>query len=109
MKKKIIIISIIVFVILFIGIICFTKINDKIDSSITIDINPSFEINLGSNKKVKSIIALNEDAKDVITNDLVGKTLDDSFNVIADNLINMGYIEDNYVCSYSFIFKGKYK
>ena len=96
MKKKIIIFMIVVLVVI-IGIICFIKINNKIVASVSIDINPSFEIKLTNNEKVKKIISLNDDARDVITNDLVGRKLDDTLKKVVVNLINKGYIDDNHV------------
>ena len=74
MKKKIII-SIIGCLILIIGIIGFIIWNNnRIVSTFTLDINPSIEINLDKNDKVKSVVALNEDAKGIIGKDLKGKT-----------------------------------
>lgn len=96
MKKKIII-SIIGYLILVIGIIGFIFWNNRTVSTITLDINPSIEINLDKNDKVKSVIALNEDAKGIIGKDLKGKSLDNTFDLLITNLIDKGFIEDNYV------------
>mgnify|MGYP003571268953 CR=1 FL=1 len=97
MKKKIII-SIIGCLILIIGIIGFIILNNnRIVSTFTLDINPSIEINLDKNDKVKSVVALNEDGKGIISKDLKGKSLDDTFDLLITNLIDGGFIEDNYV------------
>lgn len=73
------------------------KKEEKIKSTITLDINPSIEINLDKNDKVVNIKPLNEDAKDIISNDLEGKSLDDTIEVITNNVIDKGYIEDGNV------------
>ena len=96
MKKKIII-SIIACLILIIGISGFILWNNRIVSTITLDINPSIEINLNRNDKVKSIVALNDDAKDILNDNYKGKSLDDTFDLLITNLIDKGFIEDNYV------------
>lgn len=62
MKKKIVI-SIIVVLILVIGIVSFILFNNSITTTITLDINPSIEINLTRNKKIKNVVALNDTAK----------------------------------------------
>ena len=72
MKKKIII-SILGCLILVIGIIGFIFWNNRTISTIYLDINPSIEIKISNSEDVVSITALNDDANDVISNDLVGK------------------------------------
>ena len=94
MKKKVII-SIIICVVLVIGIIGFISLNNRTVSTITLDINPSIEINLDKNKRVKNIVALNDDAEEVISNDLKGKSLGDTIEIIVTNLIDKGYVDDN--------------
>lgn len=91
MKKKIII-PIIVCLVLVIGIIGFIIWNNRIVSTITLDINPSIEINLNKNDKVKSIKALNDDAEAIISNGLKGKSLDDTFEILITNLVEKGYV-----------------
>ena len=96
MKKKIII-PIIIFLILVIGIISIVIISNRTVSTITLDINPSIEINLTKKDKVKNIIALNEDAKDIADKKIKGKTLDEALNIITNNLIDKGYAEDKQI------------
>lgn len=96
MKKKIIIPIGIVALFLVIGFIIFD--NNKIVSTITLDINPSIEINLTRNEKVKSVVALNEDAKEIVNDNLKGKSIDDTLKQITDNLIEKGYVtEENFL------------
>ena len=92
-KKKIIPI----FIIIVIGVIGFIFWNNKTISTITLDINPSIEINLKRNNKVKSVVALNDDAKDIINNDLFGKSLKDALKIITDKVIEKGYAPEGYV------------
>jgi hypothetical protein len=96
MKKKIII-PIIVCLIIIIGITGFIIWNNRTVSTITMDINPSIEINLNGNDRVNSVEALNNEAKDIISDDLNGKTIDEAFNIISNKVIEKGYtnnIED---------------
>ncbi len=58
---------IIVILLLVLGVYVYIEhINNQIMSTITLDINPSIEINLNKDNKVISVIALNEDAKDIV-------------------------------------------
>lgn len=93
MKKKIII-SIIICLILLTGILGFIIWNNKTVSTITLDINPSIEIKLNRKEQVKSITALNDDAKEIIDNKIKGKSLEDTFEILITNLIEKGYIEE---------------
>ena len=98
MKKKIIIIIVIILIIsISMGIIYFNRSKDKIVSTIILDINPSIEINLNKKNNVKSIKTINDDAKDIIDDELIGKTLDDLLNIISNKVIEKGYIDDNRV------------
>lgn len=95
MKKKIII-PIIICLIIVIGIIGFIVWNNnRVVSTITLDINPSIEINLKRNNKVKRIVALNDAAKSIITKEYNNKTLDESFDLLVKNLVDKGFVEDH--------------
>ena len=96
MKKKIITI-IIGTLILIMGITSFIIYNNRTISTIFLDINPSIEIRLKKGNIVKKVIALNDDAKSVISIDLLEKKLDDSFGILVDNLTKEGYIVDKQV------------
>lgn len=92
MKKKIIILAIIG-LILIIGLVSFIFFNNSVASVITLDINPSIEISLMRNGRVKDIKALNNDAKDVI-NGIESKNLDDVIRSIRDRLIYKEFISE---------------
>ena len=90
MKKKFII-SILLIFILIIGFISFNIWDNRVISTISLDINPSIKINLTKKGKVKNVIALNNDAKKIITNKYNNKTLDEVFELLITKLINKGY------------------
>lgn len=104
-KKRLISIGIIVFLLL-VGILTIILINNRTVLTITLDINPSMEIHLGKNEKVRNIIALNEDAKELINKDLNGKSIEEVFGTIAEKVIKKDYIEDGKVIIL-ISFKGK--
>ena len=94
MKKKLVV-TIILF--LFVVLIVFYIVNTRSVSYITLDINPSIKINLNKNNKVKNIVALNEDAKDIVDSKFTGKSLENALKIITSNAIKKGYIKDEAV------------
>ena len=94
MKKKLIIPIIICLVIITGGIIYFIN-NNRIVSSITLDINPSIIINLDKDNKVVNVKPLNNDAKDIISNKYNNKNLDEVFDLLITDIIDKGYNNDN--------------
>ena len=97
MKKKLLI-PILICLVLVVGVVCFILFgNNKAATTITLDINPSIEINLTDKSTVKSIVALNDDAKEVISNNLVGKSLDEALNYIAQKTVEKGYVDQEHI------------
>lgn len=96
MNKKLII-PIICISIIIIGIIGFILWNNRTVSTIILDINPSVKISLKKDGKVKKVEALNDDAKEIISDDLKGKTLDDTLDVITKNVVEKGFVEEDQV------------
>lgn len=91
MRKK----FIIPIIILIIGIVSFIIINNnKVVSIITLDINPSIEIKLNNKDKVIKIVALNNDAKEIIESKFKGQPLDKTIESITNNIINKGYTDE---------------
>ena len=96
MKKKIIII---VSLLVLIGVVVLTlvllpKKNNKKEAkltTITMDINPSIEIKIDDKEIVKSIKALNDDAKELELDKLNNKSLDKVFNIIVNKIIENDY------------------
>lgn len=97
MKKKIIISSCIIICIVL-GALLFLLLKNnksKIASTITLDINPSIELNLDKDDKVVSAKALNSDAKKIVDDNLVGKPLDKAVEKIAEKVIEEDLTDDN--------------
>ena len=88
MKKKLTVVNLIIIIItlLIIGFLVFYFIyfKDKPTSIITLDINPSIEIHLDKKNEVIKLIPINEDAKEVINDDLIGK----DYNYVITNIID---------------------
>ena len=100
MKNKVIIGMVgflLIITVLIVGSIIFVTRNNIKITTITLDINPSIEIKIDQNKKVKKIIALNDDGKDIIDNSLKGKKLKEAFDYIADKVVKKDYMDDNRV------------
>lgn len=94
MKKRLLLI-IIPFIIIAIGSYIF--LTNRVTKKIYIEINPSIEININKNNKIIKVIPLNEDAKEIISSNIKGKDLDAALSIIADNIINKGYVKDREV------------
>ncbi len=90
--KKCVLISLLV-IIITLSIIFFIIWKNKTVYKITLDINPSIEIDLYRNKKIKEIKALNEDAKEIVK-DIDKSSLDNCISSIALNVIEKGYTND---------------
>ena len=73
MKKKITIFILLIGILLFIKFVFF---KEKY-STITLDINPSIELKVNKKDIVVKIKALNEDANELISNDLKNKNIDE--------------------------------
>ncbi len=70
----------------------------NIASVVTIDINPSININLNKNNEVISVVPLNEDSKVVLEGmDYANKKIDDVLSSIMDNLQNHDYLNEENV------------
>ena len=93
MKNKKILILTIIFLITT-SIAAYIIYNNRTVATITMEINPSFKIELKKDNKIKKVIAYNKDAKDIITNNLKGKELNTALNIITENLITSKYVED---------------
>ncbi len=97
MKKKNIIPIVAVIIVLLIGTLCFLIFNksEKVASIITLDINPSIELKLNDDKKVISVNALNEDAKELITGDIKGEDIEEALGILVDNIKKSKFINDD--------------
>ena len=106
MKKKVII-GVSILVILIIDVVLLFLLNKKGNTNqpiekfddvaiytITLDINPSIKIELNKDKKVINVIALNDDAKEIINEDFKGKTFEEEIEILSVNLNNKHLLED---------------
>lgn len=97
-KKKIIIIicMLVICAVLIVGVLFLTNKDkkaststtpdNKIVSVLTIDVNPSIEINLNNDDKVVSVIALNEDSKELLKDQVF---TDKKVNEVLDSIIDL--------------------
>lgn len=112
-KKKMIIISIAMILLIGSLVGCFfivkgifkdkeNKLDTNVVSMITLDINPSIKIELNKDNLVINVISLNDDGKEIIDDNYLGKNLDDVVNSIIDNLVDKGYAKEELVILVGF-------
>ena len=66
-----------------------------IDTVITLDVNPSLNINVDANDKVIDVTPLNDDARTVIGDmDFAGSGLDVTVNALIGSMLMNGYLDD---------------
>lgn len=107
-KKKLLIAGGILLVILVICVIVFLVIKNKsnnvtnevkfdktVASTITMDVNPSIKVEANKNNKVINVLALNEDAKTLISDDLKEKDVNEVIKTLTTRLITVGYFKDD--------------
>lgn len=64
-------------------------------ATVSLDVNPSIEINVNKNEKVLAVIPRNEDAKTVIgTMDFTDSSLDVTVNALIGSMLRNGYLND---------------
>jgi len=73
------------------------KDDNKVASTVTLDINPSLEMDLNSKKDVLDVRALNGDANLILEADLKGKSWDDALKGIAEKVIEHGFAQEDQV------------
>lgn len=95
-KKKVIILAAIfaLVILIIVGASLYGRIF-KVSAVIGIDVNPSIEIEVGRNEKVREVEALNDEAKAVIADmDFEGTDLDVVINALIGSMIRYGYINE---------------
>lgn len=92
MKKKIIIV-LTTCLVLIVGVICFLIKRNNSGYIITLDINPSIQINVSNDDVVKKVVALNSDAKKIVSNKLENISLKDALNTIVEKVIDNGFVD----------------
>ncbi len=69
--------------------------NNAVDSTISLDVNPSIEIQVNRNEKVLDVIPLNSDGVTVLGDmDLKGTDLDVTVNALVGSMLKNGYISE---------------
>lgn len=94
MKKKSIIIFLFILILLLV-VIGYIFLNNRVVSTINLDINPSIEISLDKEDKVIKVKALNNDAKSIVSKEYKNKTIDKTFELLVKKLIDNNYINNN--------------
>ena len=101
MNKKKVIILVCALVIVIVGVLIASLFikknqeNDKVDFVMTLDINPSMELEVTKKGKVSKIKALNDDANAIINKDMEGKAIEEVFYAIVKNAKEHHYIESD--------------
>ena len=81
-------------VIIPVGISSYNAAN-TVASVVSIDVNPSIEIDVNKDRRVISVIPLNEDAKDIIGDmDFKGTDLNVTINALLGSMISKGYLSE---------------
>jgi len=61
---------------------------------VSLDINPSLEFEIDSDKIVRKVNPLNEDAKTLIDDNMIGITIEDAVNIVIDEAIEKNYLNE---------------
>ena len=71
------------------------QINHTIDSTVSLDVNPSVEISVNQKEEVLSVTAKNDDARTVIGDmDFRGSSLDVTVNALIGSMLRNGYLSE---------------
>lgn len=69
--------------------------NYKVDSTVSLDVNPSIEIKVNKKEQVLEVNALNQDAKTIVDNmDFKGSNLDVTVNALIGSMLRNGYLSE---------------
>ena len=71
------------------------KFDTTVVSTITMDINPSIKVIINKDNKVIDVIALNEDAKGIISDEFKEKSVSDVIIKLTSNLLVNNYFKDD--------------
>ena len=71
------------------------KMDHRVTSTISLDVNPSVELRINGKERVLEVLALNEDAEAALGElELVGSQLDVAVNAVIDAMLRKGYITE---------------
>ncbi len=69
--------------------------NNTVSSTVSLDVNPSVEININKNERVLGVNALNEDGTAIIGGmDFEGSSLEVTVNALIGSMLKNGYLSD---------------
>lgn len=69
--------------------------NYTVDSTVSLDVNPSIEIRVNQKEKVLEVVPLNQDGKTVVGNmDFSGSSLDMTVNALIGSMLRNGYLSE---------------
>lgn len=69
--------------------------NHQVDSIVSLDVNPSIELQVSRSERVLEAIPVNEDAAGILDNmDLTGTQLDVAVNALIGSMLRNGYIDE---------------
>ncbi len=69
--------------------------NYSVDSTVSLDVNPSIQITANKKERILDVVGLNEDGKKVIGDmDFKGSDLDVAVNAIIGSMLRNGYLND---------------
>ena len=85
------------FIILFGGVFGFNayQANAKVSARVSLDVNPSVEIQVNRNERVLDVVALNEDGKAIVGDmDFSGSSIDVAVNALVGSMMRNGFLTD---------------
>lgn len=84
------------FVVLAVGIVTAPLLfSDKVDSRISLDVNPSVEIETDKDDRVIQVTALNRDGETIIGNmEFAGNSLELTVNALVGSMLRNGYLDE---------------
>ena len=78
-----------------VGISAYRHLENNVAATVSIDVNPSFEIAVNRDERVLSVAAQNADAQKVIgTMELAGSDLEVAVNALVGSMLKNGYLSD---------------
>ena len=71
------------------------KVNHAVDATVSLDVNPSIEIQVNQKERVLQVIPLNDDGKNIVGDmDFSGSNLDVTVHAIIGSMLQNGYLNE---------------